>query len=88
MRLLNIIILSCFTVLLTACDKPQSVDWYKEHTNEMNKLYEKCKSSGEDTQTCKNVKEAHFQIQQKNAPITDFNDVKMPDFSKSKRQNE
>jgi hypothetical protein len=83
----KLIVLSGVVLFLTACNEVKSVEWYKEHQDEMNKLYVKCKASGEDTQTCRNVKDAHFQIQQKNAPITDFNDIKIPDLSKPQRQN-
>lgn len=60
-------------VLLAGCkEEAKSVDWYKQHQSELTKVYQDCKASGDDSDNCKNAKEAHFDIQQKDAPVTQF----------------
>lgn len=67
-----------FTVILSSlfisgCDNPKSAEWYKSHPDEMNDRYNKCKASGDDTQDCRNARQARFELRQKNAPIPNFN---------------
>ena len=70
--------LSCLISLvaftLTGCDEPAKTrQWYMSHHDEMNKVWAKCKESGEDTENCRNANDAHFRVQQANAPIPDLN---------------
>ena len=75
--------LALFT--LSGCEQPaKTPQWYKAHPDEMNRRWAECKKSGDDTQDCRNAIEAHFQVQQKNAPIPDFNDLPKRDYSKGK----
>ncbi|MGP3592818.1 EexN family lipoprotein [Vagococcus sp. WN89Y] len=60
-------------LFLTACDNPKSTQWYKEHQDELKQRYQECKSSGEDSQDCKNAKKARFELNQENAPVPNFN---------------
>lgn len=70
---------------LSGCDEPaKTQQWYKAHPEEMNKVWAKCNASGDDTPNCRNVIDAHFQVQQANAVVPDLNDLKMPDYSKHK----
>ena len=45
---------------LTGCgtEEVKSVDWWKDRPKEATEKYVSCKESGEDTQNCKNVKDA------------------------------
>lgn len=60
-------------LLLTGCDSPKSKQWYKEHQDEMNARYTACESSGEDSQDCRNAREARFELRQENAKVPDLN---------------
>lgn len=60
-------------LLPTGCDTPKSTQWYKAHPNELQARYEACKASGEDSQDCRNAREARFQLRQENAPVPNFN---------------
>ncbi|EMB4337273.1 EexN family lipoprotein [Citrobacter freundii] len=60
-------------LFLTGCDNQKSTQWYKEHQNEMNTRYKACESSGEDSQDCKNAREARFELRQENAKVPDLN---------------
>ncbi|MFE4110600.1 EexN family lipoprotein [Kosakonia sp. YIM B13611] len=60
-------------LLLTGCDNPKSIQWYKEHPQEMNQHYISCESSGDDNQDCKNARQARFEQRQGNAKIPDLN---------------
>lgn len=74
-------ILSVFT--LSGCDEQaKTPQWYKAHPDKMNEVWAKCKESGDDTPNCRNAIEAHFQVQQANAPIPDLNDLPKHDYSK------
>jgi len=69
--------LSAIAVLIafaiTGCDEAKSVDWFKDHPSEMNEVLAKCKASGDDSQNCRNAKEARQLIQQKDAAIPTYN---------------
>ncbi|MEI3776543.1 EexN family lipoprotein [Pectobacterium brasiliense] len=70
--------LCIFTVILgslflSGCDNPKSTQWYKEHPDEMSKRYKACESSGDDSQDCKNAREARFELRQENAKVPDLN---------------
>ncbi|MCW2474447.1 MULTISPECIES: EexN family lipoprotein [unclassified Symbiopectobacterium] len=61
------------TLLLAGCDSPKSIAWYKAHPNELTVRYKECEYSGDDSQDCRNVREARFQLSQENAPVPNFN---------------
>lgn len=72
-------------VALSGCDETKTTEWYKEHPDEMNRVYATCKKTGDDTQNCRNAIEAHYRAQQHNAPVLDLD--KAPDvdlFNKKK----
>ena len=61
------------SALLAGCkEEAKSVDWYKANRSELAKVYQECTASGDDSDNCKNAKQAHYDIQQKDAPITQF----------------
>ncbi|MDG0796731.1 EexN family lipoprotein [Pectobacterium punjabense] len=61
------------SLFLAGCDNPKSTQWYKEHPDEMNQPYKACESSGDDSQDCKNAREARFELRQENAKVPDLN---------------
>jgi hypothetical protein len=61
------------SLFLTGCDNPKSIQWYKEHPDEMNQRYKACESTGEDSQDCKNAREARFELRQENTQVPDLN---------------
>lgn len=62
------------TALVSGCkEEAKTVEWYKQNPSELKTVYEKCKASGDDTDNCRNAKQAHYDIQQKNAPVMQFN---------------
>lgn len=61
------------SLLLSGCDNPKSTQWYKEHQDEMNQRYKVCESSGDDSQDCKNAREARFELRQENAKVPNLN---------------
>lgn len=66
--------------LLTSCgEKTQSVEWYIEHKEQLNKALEKCELKSPDelakSANCKNAKDAKYKLwreQQTNAPMPEF----------------
>ncbi|MEQ9844026.1 EexN family lipoprotein [Pectobacterium brasiliense] len=61
------------SLFLAGCDNPKSTQWYKEHRDEMSQRYKACESSGDDSQDCKNAREARFELRQENAKVPDLN---------------
>lgn len=61
------------TVLSGCKEEAKTVEWYKQNPSELKTVYEKCKTSGDDTDNCRNAKQAHYDVQQKNAPVMQFN---------------
>ncbi|AUQ42657.1 EexN family lipoprotein [Yersinia ruckeri] len=70
---LYIFLIILVSFFLTGCDIPKSTQWYKEYPDEMNPRYKVCESSGEDSQDCKNAREACFELRQENTKVPDFN---------------
>ena len=71
-----IVVLLSSAFILAGCDeKPKSVDWYMEHPTELKGVFEACKASGDDTQNCRNAKDAIFRIKQRDAKIPTFGDL-------------
>lgn len=64
------------TVLLAGCkDEAKTTQWYRDNPDELKVVYEKCQKSGDASENCKNANEAHYQIQQLNAPVPDLNNL-------------
>ncbi|KHS85162.1 EexN family lipoprotein [Pectobacterium carotovorum] len=61
------------SLFLAGCDNPKSTQWYKKHPDEMSQRYKACESSGDDSQDCKNAREARFELRQENAKVPDLN---------------
>lgn len=64
-----------FIVLISGCDEEaKTTQWYRDHPDELKVFYEKCQKTGSASENCKNVNEAHYQIQQLNAPTLKFHE--------------
>ncbi|MGP3200489.1 EexN family lipoprotein (plasmid) [Serratia marcescens] len=74
MRLLTVTLFSLSFLLISGCEEEaKTTQWYRAHPDELNKVYEKCQESGSASKNCKNANEAHYQIEQLNAPTPDLN---------------
>ncbi|ECC6921886.1 hypothetical protein DAE56_24355 [Salmonella enterica] len=74
MRLLTISLLTLSVFLISGCkEEAKTTKWYKDHPEELKVVYEKCQKTGSASENCKNANEAHWQIQQLNAPTVDLN---------------
>lgn len=74
MRLLTISLLTLSVFLISGCkEETKTTKWYKDHPEELKAVYEKCQKTGSASENCKNANEAHWQIQQLNAPTVDLN---------------
>ncbi|EMZ4245664.1 TPA: EexN family lipoprotein [Salmonella enterica] len=61
-------------VSLAGCkEEAKRTKWYRDHPDELKIVYDKCQKTGSASENCKNANEAHWQIQQLNAPEIDFN---------------
>ncbi len=61
--------------LLAGCDETKSKDWYKEHVDQMKSRQSECKATGNDSQDCRNAKEAFFEWEQLHAKVPNLNDL-------------
>lgn len=71
----NIILLCIFisSAVLVGCkEEAKTTKWYRDNPDELKVVYEKCQKSGSASENCKNANEAHYQIQQLNAPTPDL----------------
>lgn len=73
MRLLTFSFLSLFFIISGCKEEAKTTQWYKDHPDELKAVYEKCQKIGDASDNCKNANEAHYQIQQLNAPTPDLN---------------
>lgn len=74
MRLLSLSFLSLLFVVISGCkEEVKTTQWYRDHPDELKAVYEKCQKTGNASDNCKNANEAHYQIQQLNAPTPDLN---------------
>lgn len=63
-----------FVFLLSGCgEETKSIDWWRNNPTEAIQKIQECKSSGSDTDNCKNAKAAFQRNQQQDAPIPTFN---------------
>lgn len=75
MNKINVILTLLFIVLISGCDEEaKTTQWYRDHPDELKVVYEKCQEIGSASENCKNVNEAHYQIQQLNAPTLKFHE--------------
>lgn len=69
----SLVITFALAVLLSGCDEPPKTEqWFKDHPDEMKKTFDECQKSGDETVNCRNAKAAHFDIQQRNAPVPQY----------------
>ncbi|RKT89326.1 hypothetical protein BJ925_0303 [Rahnella aquatilis] len=62
-------------LMLSGCEDVKSSDWWKEHHVDAEKKVAECKTSGSDSDNCKNAKDGLFRYQQLNAPEPSFKDA-------------
>ncbi|EHV2051925.1 EexN family lipoprotein [Salmonella enterica] len=72
-KILLVVTISCFAVLAGCKEEAKTTKWYRDHPDELKVVYDKCKKSGDASENCKNANEAHYQIEQLNAPEVNFN---------------
>lgn len=73
MRLLTLSFLSLVFIISGCKEEAKTTQWYKDHPDELKVVYEKCQKTGDASDNCKKANEAHYQIQQLNAPTPDLN---------------
>ncbi len=61
-------------LVIAGCEDVKSADWWQEHHDDAEKKVAECKSSGSDSENCKNAKEGLFRYKQLNAPSISFKD--------------
>ncbi len=65
MKLSKILLISVATLMLTACSKVQTLEYYKEHPDKAKKVVEECnknkdKLSDKELENCSNAAQAHI----------------------------
>lgn len=73
-KIIAIVALSLVAIISGCKDETKTTKWYRDHPDELKVVYEKCQKSGDASKNCKNANEAHYQIQQLNAPTLKFHD--------------
>ncbi|EIN0583675.1 EexN family lipoprotein [Salmonella enterica subsp. enterica serovar Newport] len=74
MKKISLIIITSFIVILSGCkEEAKTTKWYKDHPDELKAVYDECQKTGDASENCKNANEAHWQIQQLNAPEVNWN---------------
>lgn len=64
----------CFSII--GCEEEaKTTKWYRDHPDELKVIYDKCQKTGSASRNCENANEAHWQIQQLNAPTPDLNNL-------------
>ncbi|ENU0860853.1 EexN family lipoprotein [Citrobacter amalonaticus] len=75
MNKIIVILTLSFIAMISGCDEEaKTTQWYRDHPDELNTVYEKCQKTGDASENCKNANEAHYQIQQLNAPTLKFHE--------------
>lgn len=72
-KILLIATISCLAVLTGCKEEAKTTKWYRDNPDELKVVYDKCQKSGDASENCKNANEAHYQIEQLNAPEVNFN---------------
>lgn len=67
-KILIFVTVLCIASLSGCKEDAKTTKWYREHPDELKFVYEKCQKKGDASENCKNANEAHWQIQQLNAP--------------------
>ncbi|EGL2678365.1 EexN family lipoprotein [Salmonella enterica] len=74
MKKIILIAITSVIISLVGCkEEAKTTQWYRDHPDELKVVYEKCQKTGDASDNCKNANEAHWQIQQLNAPEIQFN---------------
>ena len=73
-KFIAIVALSLVAIISGCKEEAKTTKWYRDHPDELKVVYEKCQKSGDASENCKNAYEAHYQIQQLNAPTLKFHD--------------
>ena len=73
-KIISIVALSLVAIISGCKEEAKTTKWYRDHPDELKVVYEKCQKSGDASENCKNANEAHYQIQQLNAPTLKFLD--------------
>ncbi|ASC25598.1 hypothetical protein ASU91_01730 [Enterobacter hormaechei subsp. steigerwaltii] len=73
-KIIAIVALSLVAIISGCKEEAKTTKWYRDHPDELKVVYEKCQKSGDASKNCKNANEAHYQIQQLNAPTLKFHD--------------
>ncbi|MFM1137834.1 EexN family lipoprotein [Yersinia enterocolitica] len=73
-KIIAIVALSLVAIISGCKEESKTTKWYRDHPDELKVVYEKCQKSGDASENCKNANEAHYQIQQLNAPTLKFHD--------------
>ncbi|EAW0948651.1 hypothetical protein AH240_22255 [Salmonella enterica] len=73
-KIIAIVVLSLVAIISGCKEEAKTTKWYHDHPDELKVVYEKCQKSGDASENCKNANEAHYQIQQLNAPTLKFHD--------------
>lgn len=75
-KIVNFIIVSMIVSFITGCkEEAKTTQWYREHPDELKVVYAECQKTGSASENCKHANEAHWQIQQLNAPTPDLNNL-------------
>ncbi|EJU29000.1 TPA: EexN family lipoprotein [Klebsiella michiganensis] len=75
MNKIIVILTLSFIAMISGCDEEtKTTQWYRDHPDELKAVYEKCQKNGSASENCKNANEAHYQIQQLNAPALKFHE--------------
>ncbi|HCL5311441.1 TPA: EexN family lipoprotein [Salmonella enterica] len=72
-KIILLTIISSIVSLAGCKEEAKTTNWYRDHPDELKVVYDKCQKTGSASENCKNANEAHWQIQQLNAPEVDFN---------------
>ncbi|KPX86315.1 EexN family lipoprotein [Pseudomonas meliae] len=80
MKKMIVVCCSWVIAVLSGCSEDaKTPQWYVDHPDVLEKVYAACKESGDATLNCQSAIQAHFQIQQLNAPIPGFDGMTRPD---------
>lgn len=71
--MLRIVMFASLLVLSGCGEDTKSVEWWRNNPDEAIKKAQDCKTSGDDSDNCRNVKSALQRNQQQDAPIPTFN---------------
>lgn len=73
-KFMSIITLSLLALISGCKEEAKTTIWYRDHPEELKTIYDNCQITGDASENCKNANEAHYQIQQLNAPSLKFSE--------------